>query len=114
MKQGDIAMIATLPQKSKALGSGLVKASVSPKKFMPKEADQKRHRHEHHRDDRQRLHDVVGAVGNDRKVGLERARDQVAQALGDIVNPHHVVVEVAKVHAVLRLDRLDTDRGPAG
>ena len=36
MKQGDIAMIATLPQKSKALGSGLVKASVSPKKFMPK------------------------------------------------------------------------------
>ena len=36
MKHGDVAMIATLPQKSKALGNGFVKARFSPKKFMPK------------------------------------------------------------------------------
>ena len=70
------------------------------------EADQKRHRHEHDGDHRQRLHDVVGAVRHDREVGLERAGDEVAQTLGDVMNPHHMVVDIAKVDPVLGLDRL--------
>ena len=99
-------MIAFDPQKSKPLGKGVVNASVSREEVHPEEPDDKRHRHEHHGDDRERLHDVVGAVGDHGKIGLQRARDQVAQALGDIVNPHHVIVEIAKIHAMLGLDRL--------
>ena len=88
------------------MGNGFVKARVSPKKFMPKKPT---------RNDIgmnitvtivERFHDVVGAVRDHREVSLDRAADQVAQAFGDIVNPHDVIVKIAKIHAMLGLDRL--------
>ena len=99
-------MIAFDPQEEQAFGQCGLERQRLAEEIHAEEPDDERHRHEHHGDDRQRLHDVVGAVGDDREVSLQRARDQVAQALGDIVNPHHVIVEIAKIHAMLGLDRL--------
>ena len=54
-------------------------------------------RQEHDRQQRERLHDVVGALRDHRQVRLERCAEQVARGVDGLVDAHEVIVDVAEV-----------------
>ena len=55
-------------------------------------------------EDGQHFHDLVGAVGDDREVGLHGAGHHVALHVDGLADAEHVVVEIAEVDEVLLLD----------
>lgn len=57
-------------------------------------------RHKEGGKDGQRLHDVVQPIVHDRKVHVENGRGKVAGVVYQFVEPHHVVVNVAKIEAI--------------
>ena len=100
-------------QNSKTSGKGRLEGQGVAEEVHAEEAGQERHRQEHDGDERQRLHDVVGAVGDRRQVRVEGAGDQVAEALRDIVDADEVVVDVAEVDAMVGVDRVVLVAGQA-
>ena len=73
-------------------------STIQPK-FWPKKPGDERQRQEDRRDQRQLLHHRVEPVRDRRQVDVHRAREQIAVAVDQLVEPDQVVVDVAEVAA---------------